>query len=80
MTHTYVEYIFDCPVHGWERHVYCWRAFDPELTEHWLKIEFTEKEVPWDVGQFEKFFEAFRQSAIEMEKEGKIEDYERIEM
>lgn len=35
-------YVFDCPVHGYEEQVLCFRAFDKNLQDRWKKytVEF----------------------------------------
>jgi len=32
------EWIFDCPMHGWEQGVYCFRAFDENNVDRWKKM------------------------------------------
>lgn len=41
-----VVYIFDCPVHGEESQVFCFRAADPKLTSRWKRYEVTRTELP----------------------------------
>lgn len=56
-------YVFDCPMHGQERRVFCFRAYEKENLERWTKMEYLEKSVPWNVGEFDKFHDAFVERA-----------------
>jgi len=38
-------YVFDCPVHGRESGVFCFRAFAPENKKRWKKLQIESKEV-----------------------------------
>lgn len=59
------EYVFDCPVHGRECGVYCFRAYQAERRDNWVKIEYTEESVQWNIGEFNEFYDAFIERAME---------------
>ena len=63
MNETFVHYIFDCPLHGHESQVVCFRAFDPELKHRWLKFEATRKQLKFTIGELDKFIEQSKQPA-----------------
>lgn len=42
------QYIFDCPVHGLEQQVFCWRAFQKENDAFWKKCMLIETEFEID--------------------------------
>lgn len=37
--------MFDCPIHGLESSVYCFRAFDEFYVNRWKRFEFKEIEI-----------------------------------
>ena len=37
-------WVFNCPLHGFETEVFCFRACDPELIENWYKFKVTWEE------------------------------------
>lgn len=41
-----IVYVFDCPVHGEEDQVFCFRAGDPSLRSRWRRYEVTRVELP----------------------------------
>lgn len=41
-----VVYVFDCPYHGREGNVLCFRAFEQKNRGRWKKFQIEEKEVP----------------------------------
>ncbi len=41
-----IVYVFDCPIHGEESQVFCFRAGDPALRRRWKKYEVTRTELP----------------------------------
>jgi len=34
-------WVFDCPIHGWETQVFCFRAYDTDLIDRWQKYRVT---------------------------------------
>lgn len=57
-----IEYIFDCPIHGLETQVMCFRAFDETLLDRWKKYQVQYAEVDWVEGEAEKVLENVRRS------------------
>lgn len=41
-----IVYVFDCPVHGEESQVFCFRAGDPKLISRWKRYEVVRTELP----------------------------------
>ncbi len=41
-----IVYVFDCPIHGEESQVFCFRAGDPALINRWKSYKVTRIEVP----------------------------------
>ena len=52
---TNISYIFNCPVHGREINILCFRAFDKNNRYLWEKYEISYKELPFDNDEKEKF-------------------------
>ena len=48
------QYIFNCPIHGDETGVFCWRAFSPELHHLWKKYEVILTEIPITQNEIDK--------------------------
>lgn len=40
-----VVVMFDCPIHGLEYQVFCFRAYDDTLSNRWKKIMFVEMSI-----------------------------------
>ncbi len=60
---TSVIYVFECPVHGNEIDVLCWRAFQSELKSNWHKFfvtEYREVEFDADAGELDWIIEKFK--------------------
>lgn len=38
-------YVFDCPIHGIETEVFCFRAFDENNIDRWKKMIYTLQEL-----------------------------------
>jgi len=53
-----IMYVFDCPIHGEEDQVFCFRAGDPKLRSQWRRYKVTRVELPILV---EEVIEAQRQ-------------------
>lgn len=43
---SHLVYVFDCPYHGEERGVFCFRAFERENSNRWKKLQVESKELP----------------------------------
>ena len=57
-------YIFDCPEHGDEQSVFCFRAFAEENKHRWGKYEITLYRKDFeDDGELDSFLDRFRASA-----------------
>ena len=50
-------YIFDCPVHGEETELLCFRAFDEKNKSCWHKHHVTSIEIEFEIGEFERFWD-----------------------
>ncbi len=40
------QFVFNCPIHGEETVLFCFRATDPDLKQGWRKFELTREELP----------------------------------
>ena len=67
--HTYTQYIFDCPIHGYERQVLCWRAYNDDFLDRWLKMEVTESTVEWWPGELDGYISGLRKRIRESSQE-----------
>lgn len=60
--------IFDCPIHGPEDGILCFRAFSDEYKSRWKKYEQTLKEIPFENDELDLHLElikaALRQPVI----------------
>lgn len=55
-----IQYAFDCPCHGLQTQVFCWRAFDMKNLYRWHKLEVIITEVvagPWEIFKYVKDLE-----------------------
>lgn len=52
-------YVFNCPVHGEEVEVFCFRAGDMKNAYLWKKYAVTRREVNFDTDEFERLMEGF---------------------
>lgn len=52
-----IVYVFDCPVHGEESQVFCFRVADPALISRWRRYELTWKELPVDREGLKEIYE-----------------------
>ena len=58
-----VSYVFDCPVHGSEIDVLCFRAFDNNNIHLWKKYEVSYRELPFNDDEKKKLIDDLRRSA-----------------
>jgi hypothetical protein len=58
-------YIFDCPVHGEERNVLCFRALDPKNRSLWRKAEITLTPAPFEEGELKRFLDKLKCSTTD---------------
>ena len=61
--HMEVEYVFNCPVHGTEKQVFCWRAFNSECRKFWKKVEMRVTYLSWDGGELDRYLQQIQQEA-----------------
>lgn len=57
MTFGDTKIFFDCPIHGLEDQVFCWRASDKSLNERWVKYEVIYKKddiTPQEIEEMQK--------------------------
>lgn len=52
-------YVFDCPYHGEEEVIFCFRAFNPDNKHRWKKLEVRRKEVPLGDKERDEIFAQF---------------------
>lgn len=57
---TYTQWIFDCPVHGWEAELVCFRASDRSLISNWKKYKITYEECEYELAEKEAIFDKWR--------------------
>lgn len=60
------EYIFDCPAHGPERSVLCFRAFDEDNKHLWEKVLAKYEEVEFVGNELELLLENLTKSPAHM--------------
>ena len=41
-----IQFVFNCPIHGEESVLFCFRATDPALKQGWRKFALTREELP----------------------------------
>ena len=56
------QWIFDCPLHGPESSVLCWRAFNTEHARNWYKYEVFYVAVGFDESERSKMVAKLRAS------------------
>jgi hypothetical protein len=54
------QLVFDCPIHGMELQVLCWRAFQDENLDRWRKYEVSYNEVAMSNQEKEQLLESLR--------------------
>ena len=59
----HIEIVFDCPIHGEETQVYCWRAFSDEFAHRWFRFYVERKRLQWNPGELAEFIDAKRKQA-----------------
>lgn len=57
-------WIFDCPLHGFEMQVFCFRAHDKSLEENWKLYEITYEEQQVTDTEKQKFLVEFREAFV----------------
>jgi len=60
------DYVFDCPVHGLECKVLCFRAFDENNRPLWRKVVVTYREEPFIGNELELLLESLTRSPQHM--------------
>lgn len=54
-------YVFDCPVHGEEQNILCWRAFQEDNKHLWKKYEVQQTQVDFPEAELAIMFEQLKQ-------------------
>lgn len=57
-----IVYVFDCPCHGEESNVLCFRAFERGNRERWKKLQCETEEVPLSDEELAAFLTSIRDS------------------
>ena len=57
-----ITHIFNCPAHGSEADVFCFRAFQDENVDRWKKYSVTYSEIHQDISEKIQFLKDLRNS------------------
>lgn len=57
----YCEFVFNCPYHGIERAVFCFRAFQPTYRDRWFKWKYVPEVVGFGENELEDFLDNWKE-------------------
>lgn len=60
-----IKWLFNCPLHGEEFQVLCWRAFDKENVYLWQKVEITVTQLPTSLEESQQYVDRLHAEATE---------------
>jgi len=61
---TNVVYVFDCPYHGRESGVLCFRAFEEKNRKHWKKLQVQTNVIPLSEEDLDTWLEAIKSTSM----------------